>query len=86
AEPNSGNGLDLSKYSWTRTLQDTHLKVGLKGQLPFICISLWIVDYMFDKGWKIHFQAKSDGMVEILQKMMFEQWQKAMNLPTSDEM
>ncbi|URD75067.1 CS domain [Musa troglodytarum] len=66
-EPNSGNGLDLSKYSWTRTLQDvtvsipvpqgfvtceikkTHLKVGLKGQLPFICISLWIVDYMFDK-------------------------------------
>ncbi|CAL9779563.1 unnamed protein product [Musa acuminata subsp. burmannicoides] len=47
-------------------------------------------DCFWSIGWTIHFytfdQAKSDGMVEILQKMMFEQWQKAMGLQTSDDM
>ncbi|CAD5191421.1 unnamed protein product [Musa acuminata subsp. malaccensis] len=81
------------KYSWTWTFQDTHLKVGLKGQPPFISVNLYrpvkTEDCFWSIGWTIHFytfdQAKSDGMVEILQKMMFEQWQKAMGLPTSDD-
>ncbi|XP_008780424.2 protein BOBBER 1-like [Phoenix dactylifera] len=145
--PNSGNGLDLDKYSWTQTLQEVtvnipvpqgsksrfvaceikknHLKVGLKGQPLIIdgdlyqsvkaedcfwsiedgksiCILLTKQNQM--EWWKC--LVKGDPEIDTqkvepensklsdldpetrqtVEKMMFDQRQKAMGLPTSDEM
>ncbi|XP_068664699.1 protein BOBBER 1-like [Aristolochia californica] len=145
--PNSGNGLDLEKYSWTQTLQEVtvsipvppgtksrfvaceikknHLKVGLKGQPPIIdgelhqsvkaddcfwsiedskAISILLTKQNQMEWWKC--LVKGDPEIDTqkvepensklsdldpetrqtVEKMMFDQRQKSMGLPTSDEM
>ncbi|XP_058095928.1 protein BOBBER 1-like [Magnolia sinica] len=145
--PNSGNGLDLDKYSWTQTLQETtvnvpvprgtksrfitceikknHLKVGLKGQPPIIDGELFQPVKADDCFWSIEDEKyisilltkqnqmewwkcliKGDPEIDTqkvepensklsdldpetrqtVEKMMFDQRQKAMGLLTSDEM
>ncbi|XP_010917089.1 protein BOBBER 1 [Elaeis guineensis] len=144
--PNSGNGLDLDKYSWTQTLQEVtvnipvpqgtksrfvmceikknHLKIGLKGQPPIIdgdlyqsvkaedcfwsiedgkSISILLTKHNQMEWWKC--LVKGDPEIDTqkvepensklsdldpetrqtVEKMMFDQRQKAMGLPTSDE-
>ncbi|KAG1334438.1 protein BOBBER 1 [Cocos nucifera] len=145
--PNSGNGMDLDKYSWTQTLQEVtvnipvpqgtksrfvmceirknHLKIGLKGQPPIIdgdlyqsvkpedcfwsiedgkSISILLTKHNQMEWWKC--LVKGDPEIDTqkvepensklsdldpetrqtVEKMMFDQRQKAMGLPTSDEM
>ncbi|XP_008809569.2 protein BOBBER 1-like [Phoenix dactylifera] len=145
--PNSGNGLDLDKYSWTQTLQEVtvnipvpqgtksrfvmceikknHLKFGLKGQPPIIdgdlyqsvkaedcfwsiedgkSISILLTKQNQMEWWKC--LVKGDPEIDTqkvepensklsdldpetrqtVEKMMFDQRQKAMGLPTTDEM
>lgn len=145
--PNSGNGLDLEKYSWTQILQEVtinvpvptgtkskfvvcdikknHLKVGLKGQPPIIDGELYRPIKPDDCYWSIEDQSslsilltKQDQMEwwksvvkgdpeidtqkvepetsklsdldpetrQTVEKMMFDQRQKTMGLPTSDEL
>ncbi|XP_058100424.1 protein BOBBER 1-like [Magnolia sinica] len=145
--PNSGNGLDLEKYSWIQTLQEAtvtipipegtksrfinceikknHLKVGLKGHPPVIDGELHASVKVDDCFWSIEdgkfisilltkqnqmewwkSLIKGDPEVDTqkvepensklsdldpetrqtVEKMMFDQRQKSMGLPTSDEM
>ncbi|KAG9448268.1 hypothetical protein H6P81_014396 [Aristolochia fimbriata] len=145
--PNSGNGLDLDKYSWTQTLQEVtvnipippgtksrfvaceikknYLKVGLKGQPPIIDGELFQAVKADDCFWSIEDSKaisilltkqnqmewwkcliKGDPEIDTqkvepensklsdldpetrqtVEKMMFDQRQKSMGLPTSDEM
>ncbi|KAJ6835839.1 protein BOBBER 1-like isoform X1 [Iris pallida] len=146
-KPNSGNGQDLEKYSWTQTLQEVtvtipvpqgtksrfiayelkknHLKVGLKGHPPIIdgelhqsvrvedCfwsiedgkfISVLLTKQNQMEWWKC--LIKGDPEIDTqkvepensklsdldpetrqtVEKMMFDQRQKSMGLPSSDEM
>ncbi|XP_020091077.1 protein BOBBER 1 [Ananas comosus] len=146
-KPNSGNGLDLEKYSWTQTLHEVnvsipvpkgtksrlvtceikknHLKVGLKGQPPILDGELYQSVRPDDCFWSIEdeksisilltkqnqmewWKSVVKGEPEIdtqkvepensklsdldpetrqtVEKMMFDQRQKSMGLPTSDEM
>ncbi|ERN08706.1 hypothetical protein AMTRI_Chr11g99220 [Amborella trichopoda] len=145
--PNSGNGLDLEKYSWTQTLQEAsvnipippgtksrfivceikkkHLKVGLKGQPPIIdgelyqpvkvddcfwsledgkSISVLLTKHNQMEWWKCIVKGEPEVDTQkvepensklsdldpetrqTVEKMMFDQRQKSMGLPTSDEM
>jgi hypothetical protein len=54
--PNSGNGLDGEKYSWTQTLSEVtvfceikkkHLMAGIKGQAPLVEVK----SSSSNKGW-----------------------------------
>ncbi|XP_077227806.1 HSP20-like chaperones superfamily protein [Tasmannia lanceolata] len=145
--PNSGNGMDLEKYSWIQTLQEvtvnipiprgtksrfinceikkSHLKVGLKGQPPIIDGELFQSVKPDDCFWSIEDEkfisvlltkqnqmewwkclVKGDPEIDTqkvepensklsdldpetrqtVEKMMFDQRQKSMGRPTSDEM
>lgn len=145
-KPNTGNGLDLEKYSWTQTLKEVnvnikvprgtksrfviceikknHLKVGLKGQPAIIDGDLYQSVKVDDCYWSIEDQevisilltkhnqmewwkCVTKGEPEIdtqkvepensklsdldpetrqtVEKMMFDQRQKSMGLPTSEE-
>lgn len=147
AAPNSGNGLDLEKYSWTQSLQEvnitvpipkgtksrsivceikkTHLKLSLKGQAPIIdgelcnevktgdcfwsiednaVVSVLLTKQNQREWWKCLIRGEPeidtqkvqpetsklsdlDGETrKAVEKMMFDQRQKKMGLPTSDEM
>eukprot|EP00252_Welwitschia_mirabilis_P000234 TRINITY_DN10227_c0_g1_i1.p1 TRINITY_DN10227_c0_g1~~TRINITY_DN10227_c0_g1_i1.p1 ORF type:complete len:308 (+),score=72.95 TRINITY_DN10227_c0_g1_i1:87-1010(+) len=144
--PNSGNGADLEKYSWTQTLSEVsisipvppgtkprfivceikkkHLKAGLKGQTPILDGELYEAVKPDDCFWSIEdgkvlsilltkhnkmewWKCVVKGEPEIstqkvepensklsdldpetrqtVEKMMYDQRQKAMGLPTSDE-
>eukprot|EP00271_Cylindrocystis_brebissonii_P010154 TRINITY_DN26255_c0_g1_i1.p1 TRINITY_DN26255_c0_g1~~TRINITY_DN26255_c0_g1_i1.p1 ORF type:complete len:362 (+),score=124.65 TRINITY_DN26255_c0_g1_i1:95-1087(+) len=145
-KPNSGNGADLEKYSWTQTLGEVDvtiplppgtksrgllveikkksLTVGLKGQEPIIQGELWEAVKTDDCLWNIEdsrtltvhlekvnrmewWRAVAKGQPEIntqkvepensklgdldaetrqtVEKMMYDQRQKAMGKPTSEE-
>ena len=146
AVPNSGNGADMERYSWTQTLsevvvtvpvprgtkgktcdveiQKTKLKIGIKGDVPVIdgelfapvkpddClwnlvdsslieVSLMKVDAM--QWWRSVVKGEQEidtqkvepeaskledldpEMRGTVEKMMFDQRQKAMGLPTTEE-
>ncbi|KAG6545469.1 hypothetical protein Mapa_013071 [Marchantia paleacea] len=144
--PNSGNGADHKKYSWTQTLSEVtvhipippgtksravsceikkkHLKVGLKGQPPILEGELYNPITVDDSLWSIEdgrtlavLLTKSNQMEwwknvvkgepeidtqkvepensklgdldpetrQTVEKMMYDQRQKAMGLPTSEE-
>ncbi|BBN20199.1 nuclear migration protein NudC [Marchantia polymorpha subsp. ruderalis] len=144
--PNSGNGADHEKYSWTQTLSEVtvhipippgtksravsceikkkHLKVGLKGQPPILEGDLYNPITVDDSLWSIEdgktlavLLTKSNQMEwwknvvkgepeidtqkvepensklgdldpetrQTVEKMMYDQRQKAMGLPTSEE-
>uniref|UniRef100_A0ACD5ZQT5 Uncharacterized protein n=1 Tax=Avena sativa TaxID=4498 RepID=A0ACD5ZQT5_AVESA len=146
-KPNSGNGLDLEKYSWTQQLPEVnlsvpvpegtksrfvvceikkdHLKVGLKGQPPIIdgelhkpvkvddcfwsiedgkSLSILLTKHNQMEWWKCvikgdpevdtqRVEPESSKLSDLdpetrqtVEKMMFDQRQKQMGLPTSDEM
>ncbi|XP_020593058.1 LOW QUALITY PROTEIN: protein BOBBER 1-like [Phalaenopsis equestris] len=148
-KPNTGNALDLKKYSWTQTLKEVnvnikvsrgtksrfviceikknHLKVGLKGQPAIIDVSSDVFQSVKvdDCYWSIEDQevisilltkqnqmewwkCVTKGEPEIdtqkvepensklsdldpetrqtVEKMMFDQRQKSMGLPTSEEL
>ncbi|KAK7377361.1 hypothetical protein VNO80_02784 [Phaseolus coccineus] len=145
--PNSGNGLDLEKYSWAQTLEEVnvsvpvptgtksrfaicdikknHLKVGLKGQPPIIDGELYESIKPDDCYWSIEDQntisilltkhnqmdwwkcvVKGDPEIDTqkvepensrlsdldletrltVEKMMFDQRQKSMGLPSIHEL
>ncbi|KAL2610545.1 hypothetical protein R1flu_029118 [Riccia fluitans] len=144
--PNTGNGADLEKYTWTQTLAEVtvhiplppgtksravaceikkkHLKVGLKGQPPVLEGELFNPITVDDSLWSIEdgktlavLLTKSNQMEwwksvvkgepeidtqkvepensklgdldpetrQTVEKMMYDQRQKAMGLPTSEE-
>ncbi|KAL1820068.1 hypothetical protein ACET3Z_014937 [Daucus carota] len=145
--PNSGNGLDMERYSWGQSLQEVtinvpvppgtksrfvlceikknHIKVGLKGQPPIIDGDLYQPLKVDESFWSLEDQksisvlltkqnqmewwkylVKGDPEVDTqkvepessklsdldpetrstVEKMMFDQRQKSMGLPTSDDM
>ncbi|KAK2077435.1 hypothetical protein QBZ16_004280 [Prototheca wickerhamii] len=144
--PNAGNGADLSRYSWTQTLQEvvvstpipkgtrgrdcavkitpTAISLGLKGQDAILSGDLWASVKPDDSLWSIvdgntleitlqksdamqWWRAVVKGEPEVdtqkiepessklddldpetratVEKMMYDQRQKQMGLPTSDE-
>ncbi|KAF7033526.1 hypothetical protein CFC21_044609 [Triticum aestivum] len=146
-QPNSGNGLDLDKYSWAQQLPEVNLtvpvpegtkgrsvvceikkdrlKVGLKGQPPIIdgelhkpvkvedcfwsiedgrSLSILLTKRNRSEWWKTlikgdpeidtqRAEPESSKLSDLdpetrqtVEKMMFDQRQKQMGLPTSDEM
>ena len=145
-KPNSGNGFDFEKYTWSQTLQDvnitvpvaggirssdadvsitkTTLRVGIKGKPPILSDDLPHPVVPDDSFWNINdskeieiYLQKVDSMQwwdrvgkgedpinirkvepensklsdldsetrQTVEKMMFDQRQKAMGLPTSEE-
>lgn len=145
-KPNSGNGADLERYSWTQTLAEAsvqipvppgtksrlisceikkkHLKAGLKGQPPVIEGELYGTVIADDCFWSLedgktvsilltklnkmewwNCVVKGEPTIntqkvepensklsdldpetrQTVEKMMFDQRQKAMGLPTSEE-
>ncbi|VDM78770.1 unnamed protein product [Strongylus vulgaris] len=85
--PNSGNGADLEHYQWTQTLQEIEVRIPFKVGFP---LKSRDVDVSVEKshlrvGLKGHSPIIDGPLFNEVEKMMYDQRQKELGLPTSEE-
>ncbi|KAI3967652.1 hypothetical protein MKX01_039562 [Papaver californicum] len=91
--PNKGNGLDMENYSWTQSLQEVTISVPVPEGTKSKSVSCEIKKNHIKVGLKGHpFEPETSHLSDLdpetrsaVEKMMFDQRQKSMGLPTSEE-